>query len=109
MTTTKERVEGHYEVQEVPYGKVYKWTPGHAVVECECGQLMLVDAATTAATCPTCGAEHDASAVEGLEGNKPLVEQEAYNPEHRAYEEWQREQEAHPYLKRYEWLELQAL
>jgi hypothetical protein len=69
---------------------------------------MPVDAAATAATCPRCGAEH-AGAVEGLEGNKPLVEQEAYNPEHRAYEEWQREQEVHPYLKRYEWLELQAL
>ena len=53
MTTAKERIKkGHYEVQEVPYGKVYKWVPGHASVE---------DADAT---------------VEGLEGKKPLVEEE---------------------------------
>ena len=105
MTTTKERVEGHYEVEEVPYGKVYKWTPGHALLECECGQLLLVDATST--TCPGCGADC-ADAVQGLEG-RPLSEDEAYRPEHRAYEEWQREEETHPYLKHYEWLELQGL
>ena len=28
MTTQiKERIEGHYEVEEVSYGKVYKWVP----------------------------------------------------------------------------------
>ncbi len=86
MTTAKERIKkGHYEVQEVPYGKVYKWVPGHALVE-----------------------DADA-AVEGLEGKKPLVEEEVYYPEVRAYEEWRTEEEAHPYLKHYEWLELQAL
>ena len=74
MTTQqiKERIEGHYEVEEVLYGKVYKWVP-----------------------------------VKGQEG-KPLVEDETYYPEHRAYEEWLREEE-HPYLKHYEWLELQGL
>jgi hypothetical protein len=74
MTTQiKERIEGHYEVEEVPYGKVYKWVP-----------------------------------VKGQEG-KPLAEDETYYPEHVAYEEWLREEEAHPYLKHYEWLELQGL
>ena len=56
MTTQfKECIEGHYEVEEVPYGKVYKWVP-----------------------------------VKGQEG-KPLVEDETYFPEHRAYEEWRAE------------------
>ena len=74
MTTQfKECIEGHYEVEEVPYGKVYAWVP-----------------------------------VKGQEG-KPLVEDETYFPEHRAYEEWLREEEAYPYLKHYEWLELQGL
>ena len=74
MTTQiKERIEGHYEVEEVPYGRVYRWVPGHV-----------------------------------LEG-KPLREDEAYRAEHQAYEEWLREEQAHPYLKHYEWLELQDL
>jgi len=69
MTATKERLQGHYEVEEVPYGKVYRWVP---VV----GQDV-----------------------------RPLVEDPVYYPEHRAY----REEEAHPYLRHYEWLELQGL
>ena len=74
MTTQiHEHIEGHYEVEEVPYGKVYKWVP-----------------------------------VKGQEG-KPLAEDATYYPEHLAYEEWLREEEVHPELKHYEWLELEAL
>lgn len=105
MTQVKERIEGHYEVEEVPYGKVYKWIPGYALVECNCGQLMIVDAATTA--CPSCGNVY-AAVMQALEG-KPLGKDEAYYPERQAYEEWLKEEETHPHLKHYEWLELEAL
>jgi hypothetical protein len=27
----------HYEVHEVPYGKVYSWRPERIVFECDCG------------------------------------------------------------------------
>ena len=107
MTQIKERIEGHYEVEEIPYGRVYKWTPGHALVACDCGQLLFVDPATTA-TCPECGADY-AGAVEGLEG-RPLVQDETYYSKHRAYEEWRREEKVHPEYDEYDhWLELQAL
>ena len=34
-----EHVKGHYETQDVEYGRVYKWQPGSITVECgECGQ-----------------------------------------------------------------------
>jgi hypothetical protein len=106
MTQIRERIEGHYEVEEVPYGRVYKWTVGHALVECEnCGQLMIVDPAATA--CPDCGTDY-AEVTRGLEG-KPLGKDETYYPERKAYEEWLREEETHPHLKHYEWLELEAL
>ena len=106
MTQIRERIEGHYEVEEVPYGRVYKWTVGHAVVTCEnCGQLMIVDTAATA--CPGCGTDYTEGA-RGLEG-KPLGKDEAYYPERQAYEEWLREEKTHPHLKHYEWLELEAL
>ncbi len=33
-----ERVAEHYEVQEVEFGRVYKWCPESVVVECKCGK-----------------------------------------------------------------------
>ena len=33
-----ERVAGHYEVQDVEFGKVYIWRPESVVAECECGK-----------------------------------------------------------------------
>ncbi len=73
MTPMKEDIQGHYEVEEVPCGRVYKWVPGHTLQD------------------------------------KPLTEDDVYRPEQKAYEEWLRDEEAHPYLKHYEWLELEAL
>ena len=31
----------HYEVREVPYGKVYSWCPERLVFECDCGETLL--------------------------------------------------------------------
>ena len=33
-----EHESGHYEVREVPYGKVYDWRPDRVVFECDCGE-----------------------------------------------------------------------
>jgi len=35
-----ERLKGHYEAQEVPFGVVYRWCPPCSVVECECGRRL---------------------------------------------------------------------
>jgi hypothetical protein len=56
MTTQEiktRRTEGHYEVEQIPYGRVYKWVPGRALVEEE----------------------------ELVEGKPPLRENEAYRLE----------------------------
>jgi hypothetical protein len=55
-----ERLEGHYEVQEVPFGQVYRWCPGRLVLECECGEELILNSsmATCLATCHRCGADH---------------------------------------------------
>ena len=37
MVNAVERLEGHYEVREAPYGRSYTWSPG-GVVECGCGE-----------------------------------------------------------------------
>jgi hypothetical protein len=50
------RVEACYDVEEVEYGKVYRWQPETLVVECECGQETAITPSED--TCQKCGAEH---------------------------------------------------
>ena len=61
MLTTDKRIEGHYDVQEVPFGTVYKWRPEQAIVECGCGERLVISAYSTT-TCGRCGAKHLANA-----------------------------------------------
>ena len=54
---TIERLEGHYETQEVPFGVVYRWCPDCLVVECVCGKRStlkrsdLIDSQTAVCEC----------------------------------------------------------
>ena len=47
MPPKVKRIEGHYDVQEVPFGTVYRWHPKFSVFECS------VDCEATAAERPT--------------------------------------------------------
>jgi len=44
MTTVIDHVEGHYETQSISYGKAYVWCPECVVVECDCGQTLILTA-----------------------------------------------------------------
>ena len=52
-----ERIAGHYEAEDVPYGRVYKWCPECVVVECACGKratykrVDIIGLAVTACEC----------------------------------------------------------
>ena len=35
-----ERVEAHYEIQDVEMGKVYRWCPESIMVRCGCGERL---------------------------------------------------------------------
>lgn len=63
MARIVECIEGHYETKEMPYGWVYKWYPEHVVVECECGERIVV---TRSVTICGCGADHTAVVREAL-------------------------------------------
>jgi hypothetical protein len=56
MTKLTERLEAHYEIQDLKMGKVYRWCPERAVVECTCGEQLTLSAFNT--TCPECGTDH---------------------------------------------------
>jgi hypothetical protein len=51
-----ERTEGHYDVQEVQFGTVYRWCPECVVVECDCGERPALTRSES--TCPECGTDH---------------------------------------------------
>ena len=52
-----ERLEGHYDAQEVSFGTVYRWCPECLVVECKCGKRLtlkranLTDSRTAVCEC----------------------------------------------------------
>ena len=56
MAKVIERVRARYEVQDVEFGKVYKWRPEHIVVECQCGQRLSLTSSAT--SCVECGTDH---------------------------------------------------
>jgi hypothetical protein len=58
MPTGIDRTKGHYEVQEVDFGRVYRWCPER--VDVECGGRSDVSAVSAAAG-PRLGANHAAT------------------------------------------------
>jgi hypothetical protein len=52
-----ERVDACYEAREVPFGKVYEWHPAYVALECDCGERLILTAASTTTACGRCGAD----------------------------------------------------
>ena len=75
MAKLIERVQAHYEVQDVEMGKVYRWHPESIVVECYCGKKPTLTASANA--CSECGADHRTIVEEVLGAN---LEDEVYHP-----------------------------
>jgi hypothetical protein len=69
-----ERVQAHYEVQDVEMGKVYRWRPESVVVECECGKKLILT--NSKGTCGECGADHWVIVQEVLEARPEYHEEE---------------------------------
>jgi hypothetical protein len=68
-----EYIEAGYEVEEVEMGKVYRWCPESAVVECNCKTEITLTATKT--ICPECASDHSDIVGEVLEaGPKDEIE-----------------------------------
>jgi hypothetical protein len=67
MVTVIERTEGRYDVQEVEFGRVYKWRPERVLVECGCGRTLTL---TNSETSCDCGADHSAVVREELSAKR---------------------------------------
>jgi hypothetical protein len=55
MVRVIERSGGRYDVQEVEFGRVYRWCPECVVIECDCGEMTILT--SSEATC-RCGTDH---------------------------------------------------
>ena len=64
MSKVIESVEARYEVQDVEFGRVYKWRPESVLIECECGERLSLSASAT--FCRACGADHTVVVQEEL-------------------------------------------
>lgn len=81
-----EQEKGRYEVQEVPYGKVYSWHPGRVLVECDCGSV--VEWRGPGTVCE-CGAE-----CGGLLSDSGAWKGSGDHPWHEDYESWREQTDA---------------
>ena|SRR5215216_1118156 len=67
-----ERLEEHYELQEVPFGRSYTWCPECVVVECDCSEELTfkMSVLTGSAAVCECGADLTADIQEKLQGHQ---------------------------------------
>jgi len=71
-----DRARAYYEVEDVEYGKVYRWQPETLVVECECGEEASLTQAETA--CKGCGAQHTGIVREDLSARQPQGDEDVH-------------------------------
>ena len=78
MAKVIERVEAHYEVQGLEFGRVYRWRPGSVRLECDCGETP--DLTASGSTCEGCGEEHARLVREGLGERPSEVDERVLHP-----------------------------
>src|SRR5919112_3887891 len=83
MTTVIDHVEGHYETQSMYYGKAYVWCPECVVVECDCGETLIM---TVSDSFCQCGTDHEALVRETTAFGNP--QDETPHPWDQEYREW---------------------
>jgi hypothetical protein len=104
MTTVIDHVEGHYETQRISYGKAYVWCPECVMVECDCGETLIL---TVSETVCWCGTDHEALVRETTAFGQPQAE--ALHPWDREYREWRERQDEYLRSERLYQQELRAI
>jgi hypothetical protein len=100
MTTLVERTRGHYEVQRTSYGQAYVWCPECVVVECDCGERVVLTASESVCRC---GADHAALAPGN--GVSPRQADEVPHPWDAEYRDWKKKQDEYLRSELDHWLE----
>ena len=88
MATVIEHSEGHYETQRMSYGQAYVWCPECMVVECDCGETVIL---TASGSVCRCGIDHEAIIRETRASGEPR--HETPHPWDQEYREWRERQD----------------
>ena len=83
MTTVIDRIEGHYETENMSYGQAYVWCPERVVVECDCGKTSILAASESVCRC---GTDYEALVRERLAAREPS--DETLHPWDQEFQEW---------------------
>lgn len=100
MTTVIERTAGHYQRQSTSYGQAYVWRPECVVVECDCGERIVLTASEHVCRC---GADHGALMAGTTTSRRR--ESEAAHPWEEEYREWREKQDEYLRSESHYWLE----
>ena len=73
-----ECLEGHYQTEKVPFGRVYRWRTECVVAECGCGERATLASSMT--TCARCGADHSVTVQEQLPAERAVGVDEVLHP-----------------------------
>ena len=92
MAKIIERARARYEVEDVEYGKVYRWQPETVVVECGCGEEASLT--LSEAVCEECGTEHTGLVRENLPDLQPQGDEDVHPWR---YTEYDKDYEGLPY------------
>jgi hypothetical protein len=88
MSTMIDHVEGHYETQSISYGQAYIWCPECVVVECDCGETVILTALETVCRC---GIDHEVLVREIMDFGSQRYE--TLHPWDQEYREWLKRQD----------------
>ena len=58
MSRIVERIQAHYDIVEVPFGRIYQWHQAHLTLECDCGETLTFSGSSAILTCIRCGAQY---------------------------------------------------
>ena len=99
MTKITGRVEGHYELDETPFGRSYDWYPPYVTLKCDCGEELTLTGASTTPICDRCGADYSdvVNDIQEREGRRPHEDTHPWRYDTQAQsEQQQRDDAAHP-------------
>ena len=72
MTKTTVHVEGHYEIDETPFGRPYKWHPSYVTLKCDCEAELTLSGVSATPGCGRCGTDHSESVNDTQKGGGSL-------------------------------------
>ena len=73
-----EKIDAYYDVQQLEFGRAYKWRPGSVLLKCECEEMVYLTASESA--CEGCGAEHTRLVREGLTERRLEADERVLHP-----------------------------